>query len=175
LFVSCKQDESEETSSKSSTVAPIASKDIVPAKMILIPSGTFEMGTNDPAFPDAQPIHKVSVKEFWMDEHEVTNAEFEKFVRATNYVTVAERSLDPKDFPGVPVESLVPGSGVFSPPGQPVSLDNALQWWKYVPGASWRHPSGPGSNIIGQENNPAVHISYEDAIAYAEWAVAYRG
>ena len=143
---------------------------MVASKMVLIPAGTFQMGTNDPAFPDARPVHKVFVKEFWMDEHEVTNAEFESFVKATDYVTVAERKLDPKDYPGVPVESLVPGSGVFSPPGQPVNLENPLQWWKYVAGANWRHPLGPASNIIGQENNPVVHVSYEDAVAYAKWA-----
>lgn len=171
ILVCCKQKEKEQSASERSTeVRRVASKDIIPSKMVHIPAGTFQMGTNDPAFPDAQPVHKVSVKEFWMDEHEVTNAEFEEFVKATNYVTVAERSLDAKDFPGVPAESLVPGSGVFSPPDQPVTLDNPLQWWKYVPGASWRHPSGPESNIIGQENNPVVHVSYEDALAYAKWA-----
>lgn len=143
---------------------------ILPSKMVHIPGGTFNMGSNDPAFPDAQPIHKVQVKEFWMDEHEVTNAEFEKFVNATHYVTIAERELDPKDFPGVPAESLVPGSGVFSPPGEPVSLNDPLQWWKYVPGASWKHPFGLDSDLKGKENNPVVHVSYEDAIAYATWA-----
>jgi formylglycine-generating enzyme required for sulfatase activity len=138
--------------------------------MLWVPGGSFKMGTNDPLFPDAQPMHTVTVKGFLMDEHEVTNAEFEKFVKATNFVTIAERKLDPKDFPGVPVESLVPGSGVFTPTAHPVSLDNPLQWWQYVPGASWRHPFGPGSSIEGLQNNPVVHVSYEDALAYAKWA-----
>jgi len=143
---------------------------MVQPKMLWVPGGSFKMGTNDPLFPDAQPMHTVTVKGFLMDEHEVTNAEFEKFVKATNFVTIAERKLDPKDFPGVPVESLVPGSGVFTPTAHPVSLDNPLQWWQYVPGASWRHPFGPGSSVEGLQNNPVVHVSYEDALAYAKWA-----
>ena len=148
----------------------ILSKEVVQPKMVLIPAGTFLMGTDDPSFTDAHPVHKVSVNAFWMDEHEVTNAEFEKFVNATNYVTVAERKLDPKDYPGVPAESLVPGSAVFTPPGKNVPLDDPLQWWKYIPGTSWRHPLGPESNITGHENDPVVHVAYEDAIAYAKWA-----
>lgn len=167
----CKQHEENSTEIENLNVLqPVALKDIVPSKTVLIPAGTFPMGTHDPAFPDARPVHKVSVKAFWMDEHEVTNAEFAMFVKATNYMTIAERKLDPKDYPDVPPESLVPGSGVFSPPGQPVSLNNPMQWWKYVAGASWRKPFGPQSNITGQENNPVVHVSYEDALAYAQWA-----
>ncbi|MEJ7831120.1 MAG: formylglycine-generating enzyme family protein [Segetibacter sp.] len=142
----------------------------VQPKMLWVPGGSFTMGSDDPMFPDAQPVHTVTVKGFLMDEHEVTNAEFEKFVKATNFVTIAERKLDPKDFPGVPVESLVPGSGVFTPTAHPVSLDNPLQWWQYVAGASWRHPFGPGSSVEGLQNNPVVHVSYEDALAYAKWA-----
>ena len=144
--------------------------DTVPGKMVWIQGGTFQMGTNDPAFTDAQPMHKITVKGFYMDEHEVTNAEYERFVKATNYKTVAERKLNPKDYPGVPPESLVPGSGVFSPPGQKVSLDDPLQWWKYIPGASWQHPFGANSSVDGKPNDPVVHISYEDAVAYAKWA-----
>ena len=144
--------------------------DTVPGKMVWIQGGTFQMGTNDPAFTDAQPMHKVTLKGFYMDEHEVTNAEYERFVKATNYKTVAERKLNPKDYPGVPPESLVPGSGVFSPPGQKVSLDDPLQWWKYIPGASWQHPFGANSSVDGKPNDPVVHISYEDAVAYAKWA-----
>lgn len=170
-LVCCKEKEQDSATSENLTVVQTtASNDIIASKMVYIPGGTFQMGTDDPAFPDAHPVHKVSVKEFWMDEHEVTNAEFEKFVKAANYVTVAERQLDPKDYPGVAAESLVPGSGVFSPPGQPVTLDNPLQWWRYVPGASWKHPFGPESNITGKENDPVVHVGYEDALAYAKWA-----
>ncbi len=143
--------------------------DTVPSKMILIPSGTFVMGSDDPSFPDARPLHKVEITGFWIDEHEVTNAEFERFVRETNYRTVAERPIDPADFPGVPVENLVPGSAVFTPAESRVDLGK-LQWWSYVPGASWRAPSGPNSSIHGRPNDPVVHISYTDAEAYAKWA-----
>nr|WP_240773487.1 formylglycine-generating enzyme family protein [Pontibacter sp. SGAir0037] len=147
-----------------------AVQDTVPPKMVWIEGGSFKMGSDDPAFADAQPVHEVRVDGFWMDEHEVTNAEFAKFVAATGYVTVAERPLDPADFPGVPADKLVPGSAVFTPPAQEVSLHNSLQWWQYVPGANWAHPEGPGSSVVGLENYPAVHVSYEDAAAYAVWA-----
>lgn len=144
--------------------------DTIPAKMVWIPAGKFRMGSDDTNFPDAQPIHEVELSGFWMDEHEVTNAEFAQFVQATGYITVAERALNPADFPGVPADKLVPGSGVFTPPAQEVSLDNPLQWWQYVPGASWRHPEGPNSSITGKPNDPVVQVSYEDAAAYARWA-----
>lgn len=144
--------------------------DTVPEKMVWIEGGSFMMGTDDPEFLDASPVHQVTVDGFYMDEHEVTNAEFERFVRETGYLTVAEQPLDPKDFPGVPLENLVPGSGVFTPPSQPVPLDNAMQWWQYVPGASWKHPMGPQSSIKGSPNDPVVHVSYTDAEAYAKWA-----
>ncbi|MFD2936357.1 formylglycine-generating enzyme family protein [Spirosoma flavum] len=137
-------------------------------KMVLIPGGTFQMGADE--FPDARPLHSVTVNGFWMDEHEVTNAEFARFVAATKYVTVAERPLNPNDYPGVPAEQLVPGSAVFTPPTQKVSLANPLQWWEYVKGASWQHPNGPKSSINGHENEPVIHVSYDDAAAYAKWA-----
>ncbi|RDV16057.1 formylglycine-generating enzyme family protein [Pontibacter diazotrophicus] len=141
--------------------------DTVPSRMVWIPGGTFAMGAEDAAFPDAKPVHDVTLSGFWMDEHEVTNAEF---VQATGYVTVAERPLNPADFPGVPADKLVPGSGVFVATAQPVSLDNPLQWWQYVPGASWRQPMGQGSAGKAMPNEPVVHVSYEDALAYATWA-----
>lgn len=136
--------------------------------MVWVQGGDFNMGTED--YPDAKPIHKVNVKGYWIDEHEVTNAQFAAFVAATNYVTIAERPLNPADYPGVPLENLVPGSAVFVPPTTKVSLDNIQQWWQYVPGASWKHPNGPESSIEGLENNPVVQVSYLDAKAYAEWA-----
>jgi formylglycine-generating enzyme required for sulfatase activity len=139
-----------------------------PEGMAWIPGGSFWMGDNK--FPEAQPEHLVYVDGFWMDKHEVTNAEFARFVEATGYKTVAEVPPDPKDFPGVPEEKLVAGSAVFSPPDEPVPLGEYLAWWRYVPGANWRHPEGPESTIEGRENHPAVHISYVDAVAYAEWA-----
>ncbi len=136
--------------------------------MVWIPDGTFQMGSEE--FPDARPVHTVNVNGFWMDEHEVTNGQFAQFVRQTGYSTVAERPLNPADYPTVPAARLVPGSAVFTPPAQNVSLDNPLQWWQYVSGASWQHPKGPKSTIKGHENEPVVHISYEDALAYAKWA-----
>jgi formylglycine-generating enzyme len=140
------------------------------AGMVWIPGGEFRMGTDDPRFPDASPVHRVRVDGFWMDATEVTNAEFAKFVKATGYITVAERPLDPKDNPGVPAEQLVAGAVVFSPPGRLVSLDDASQWWTFVLGANWRHPTGPMSTIVGRENEPVVDIGWDDAIAYATWA-----
>lgn len=137
-------------------------------EMVWIAGGKFLMGSDE--FEDSRPIHEVSIKGFWMDEHEVTNAQFAKFVKATGYKTVAERALDPKDFPGVPADQLLPGSAVFSPPSTSVSLQNPLQWWKYVVGANWQHPFGPGSVLKGRENFPVVHVCYEDALAYAKWA-----
>ena len=138
------------------------------ANMVWVEGGAFTMGSKD--FPDAQPLHQVTVKGFWMDEHEVTNAQYSRFVQATGYQTVAERALNPADFPDVPRDLLVPGSAVFSPPPSDVNLMEYTQWWKYVPGANWRHPEGPGSDIQGRENHPVVHIAYEDAAAYARWA-----
>ena len=140
----------------------------IAAEMVLIKGGRFQMGSAD--FPDAKPIHAVSVSSFWMDTHEVTNTQFEKFIRATHYVTVAERPLNPADYPGVPVDKLVPGSAVFTPPVQAVSLANPLQWWQYMAGANWRHPQGPKSSIVGKGNDPVVQVCYEDAAAYAKWA-----
>ena len=150
-----------------------------PAGMVWIPGGEFSMGANDPpdmddvgmkATRDARPVHRVYVDGFFMDRTDVTNAEFAAFVKATGYVTVAERKPRAEDFPGAPAENLVPGSVVFSPPDHPVALNNQLQWWSYVPGANWRHPLGPGSDIKGKENFPVVQVAYEDAQAYAKWA-----
>jgi formylglycine-generating enzyme required for sulfatase activity len=137
--------------------------------MAWIPPGSFEMGS-DAGPPDERPRHRVTLKGFWMDRYEVTNAEFEKFVQATGYKTVAERPPDPAQFPGAPKEMLVPGSLVFSPPNSAVDLDNYANWWRYVPGANWRQPEGPNSNLRGREQHPVVHISWEDANAYAKWA-----
>lgn len=143
---------------------------IVAMNMVPIKGGTFKMGAHDEMFPDSRPIHDVTVNDFWMDDHEVTNAEFQKFVDATHFVTIAEIKPDPKEFPGVPADKLVAGSGVFTPTAQPVNLDNPLQWWRYVAGANWQHPTGPSSTIINKDNFPVVQVSYEDAAAYAKWA-----
>jgi len=119
---------------------------------------------------DSRPIHSVTVKGFWIDATEVTNRQFAAFVEETGYVTVAEKPPRPEDFPGAPPENLVAGSIVFTPPPTPVPLGNHLQWWRYVPGANWRHPLGPESSIEGQEDFPVVHVAFEDAEAYAAWA-----
>ncbi len=138
--------------------------------MVWIPGGTFVMGTDDTRMRDATPVHEVALDGFWMDKTEVTNREFERFVKATGYVTVAERKPSEKDFPTAPPELLVPGSIVFTPPSEKVPLDNHLAWWRYVPGADWKHPEGPESSIKGREDHPVVHVCWDDAAAYAKWA-----
>jgi len=151
----------------------------VPKGMAWIPGGEFSMGAADPpdkdevgmkATEDSRPVHRVYVDGFFMDKTDVTNAEFAKFVKATGYVTVAERKPKAEDFPGAPPENLVAGSVVFAPPDHPVPLNDHMQWWSYVHGANWRHPLGPGSSIQGKDNFPVVQIAYEDALAYAKWA-----
>jgi len=169
-FYSCDNNADQQIENKIASDTGKKNIDTIPGKMVWIPAGTFKMGTDDPDFPDAKPVHEVTVKGFWMDEHEVTNAEFAKFVQETNYITIAELKPNPADYPTVPAESLVPGSAVFLPPTDNVALDNALQWWKYVPGANWNNPLGPSSSIDSKPNDPVVHISYEDAIGYAKWA-----
>ncbi|WP_367872769.1 formylglycine-generating enzyme family protein [Luteolibacter sp. Populi] len=149
------------------------------AGMVWIPGGEFSMGSNDSGESlcgepgvtrDAQPIHRVHVDAFWMDATEVTNEQFQKFVVATGYVTVAEIKPTQEEFPTAPPENLVAGSTVFTPTPQPVKLSNYFQWWSYVHGADWRHPAGPGSDLLGREKFPVVQIAYEDAEAYAKWA-----
>jgi formylglycine-generating enzyme len=165
-FLSCRN------SPKSNTldIDPSANGDTVAQKMAWIPPGRYLMGSDDPMSADAQPIHQVELDGFWMDEHEVSNAEFERFVKSTGYKTVAEQELNPADFPGISSEKLVPGSAVFSPPAAPVSLNDPMQWWTYVRQANWKQPFGPQSSIDKRENDPVVHISYTDAAAYAKWA-----
>jgi sulfatase modifying factor 1 len=139
-----------------------------PPGMVWIPGGRFWMGTDH--MEDAQPVHQVEVKGFWMDRTDVTNKEFSRFVEATGYVTIAERRLDPKDFPSLAPDELAPGSVVFTPPTGPVSLDHPLAWWRFVRGADWQHPQGPGSNLAGKEKYTVVQIAWPDAVAYAKWA-----
>jgi formylglycine-generating enzyme len=150
-----------------------------PASMVWIPGGEFSMGSDyrceslcglPGVTNDAVPIHRVYVDGFWMDETEVTNAQFRQFVEETGYITVAEIKPTEEEFPGAPPENLVAGSTVFAPTANHVPLDNYFQWWSYVHGAQWRHPTGPDSSIEGQDEYPVVQICYEDAEAYAKWA-----
>jgi formylglycine-generating enzyme len=138
-------------------------------QMVWVPDGSCLMGSED-FYPEERPVRSIAVAGFWMDEHPVTNAEFRHFVKATGYVTVAERPLNPADYPGTDPRMLVPGSLVFRNPGRRVSLDNARRWWVYVPGACWRHPEGLGSTLDGRDRHPVVHVAYEDTDAYARWA-----
>ena len=149
-----------------------------PPGMVWIAGGEFQMGSNEDAREmcgvtdtvlDTQPVHRVRVDGFWIDATEVTNEQFARFVAATGYLTVAERAPKPEEYPGVPASALVPASAVFRPPPHPVPLDNAAQWWVYLPGADWRHPEGPGSTLLHRENHPVVHVAHEDAVAYATW------
>ena len=138
-------------------------------EMAFIPGGAFLMGS-DRHYPEEAPAHRVAVDDFWIDRDPVTNAEFERFVRGSGYVTLAERPLDPAQYPGVARSLLQPASLVFSPPRQPVAVTDWRRWWRLVPGASWRRPYGPGSTRRGLESHPVVHVAYEDALAYARWA-----
>jgi formylglycine-generating enzyme required for sulfatase activity len=138
------------------------------AGMVFIPGGTFQMGS-ERYQPEERFIHTVSVDGFWIDRHEVTNAQFKQFVEATGYRTLAERGLDPKAHPNMANDLLTAGSVVFV---QPTDLKNGgriTQWWQYVAGTNWREPTGPGSSTAGKDNYPVVHIAYEDALAYARW------
>jgi sulfatase modifying factor 1 len=149
-----------------------------PERMVWIPGGEFSMGATDPRgvseggsdpLADARPIHRVRVDGFWMDRTEVTNAEFAAFVRATSYLTVAERTPTAAEVPGVAPQDLVAGSAVFVAPAGAVPLSDSYRWWRYVPGASWRHPFGPSSDLAGRDDYPVVHVAYPDAEAYAGW------
>jgi formylglycine-generating enzyme required for sulfatase activity len=137
--------------------------------MVWVPAQTFTMGS-DEHYPEEAPAHPVSVDGFWIAPHQVTNAEYADFADATGYETVAERPLDPADFPGAPLENLQPGSMVFTPTPGPVDLRHLNLWWTWLPGAWWRRPTGPRSDLDGLDAHPVVHIAHEDAEAYAAWA-----
>ena len=140
-----------------------------PEDMAWIPAGTFRMGS-DVHYPEEAPAREVAVDGFWIDRFQVTNRQFAGFVDGTGYVTVAERPLDPADFPGAPAENLLPGSLVFTMTARPVDLRHLSQWWTWTPGACWRRPDGPLSTLDGREEEPVVHVALEDAEAYAAWA-----
>ena len=153
-------------------MAPIAERTPHPAPaqgMSWIPPAAFLMGSED-FYPEERPVRRVEVDGFWIDEHPVTAGEFRRFVRETGYVTVAERPLDPDDYPDADPDLLVPGSLVFRKASGPVPLDDVRNWWEYVPGASWKKPGGPGTTINGRDRHPVVQVAYEDAEAYAAWA-----
>lgn len=137
--------------------------------MAWIPAGEFWMGSEEPQFADARPVHRVRLDGFWIDLTEVTNEEFEQFVKATTYVTVAEKKPRPEDFPDADPQKLIAGSLVFTPPDQAVSLSNMYSWWSYKEGASWKNPGGKGSTIKGREKHPVVQVAYDDAAAYCGW------
>jgi formylglycine-generating enzyme len=137
--------------------------------MVWVPGGTFAMGS-EAFYPEEAPVVETGVNGFWMDERPVTVREFRRFVKATGYVTLAERPLDPADFPGADPAALVPGSLVFQPTSGPVDLGDYRNWWHYTPGASWSSPDGPGSDTYTRGRHPVTQVAYEDACAYAEWA-----
>ena len=138
-------------------------------ELVELPGGEFLMGS-DRHYPEEAPQHERHVEPFAIERHPVTNAQFAEFVAETGYVTVAERELDPAEFPGADPADLVPGSLVFTPTSGPVDLRDWRQWWRWVPGALWRHPFGPDSSIDDRLDHPVVHVSFEDASAYAAWA-----
>ncbi|MBC7652897.1 MAG: SUMF1/EgtB/PvdO family nonheme iron enzyme, partial [Oligoflexus sp.] len=154
------------------------SGDTSTTEMVKIAGGAYMMGgDNSQADKDEYPKHKVTVDGFYMDIHEVTNAQFKAFVNATGYITTAEKKPDWEELkkqlpPGTPKpdeSKLVPSSLVFTPPNHPVDLNNYSQWWSWVPGANWKNPSGPNCNIKGKDNYPVVQISWDDATAYCKW------
>lgn len=152
---------------------------VAPEGMVYIPAGTFDMGGKTlQADQDEYPRHQVSVSDFFMDEAEVTNREFKAFVDATGYITIAERDIDWDEMKkGLPPETPKPadsllkaGSLIFQATSGPVNLNYEGQWWRWTIGANWRQPFGPGSSIDGKMDYPVVHVSYDDALAYAQWA-----
>jgi sulfatase modifying factor 1 len=144
---------------------------VVPARpgMVWIPGGAFQMGS-DRHYVEEAPAHQVEVDGFWMDAYPVTNADFRCFVEATGHRTAAERPPALADYPGARPELLVPASVVFRPPTGRVDLSNQYTWWSYVPGACWHHPRGPRSSLAGLDDHPVVHVTFDDAAAYARWA-----
>lgn len=138
---------------------------VAPAGMRWVPGGRFRMGSED-FYPEERPVHEVTVDGFWLDERPVTVAQFRRFVRETGYRTVAERPLDPEQYPDADPQLRVPGSLVFRKTAGPVDLGDFRNWWQYVPGASWRRPGGPGTSIRGREKHPVVQVACADAEAY---------
>ena len=137
--------------------------------MIAIPAGDYQVGS-DRFYPEEAPIRQVSIDSFQIDHAPVTNAEFLQFVEATGYQTVSERPPDPMLYPDLPPEEQIPESVVFLPPPPTVDRSEPLSWWALIAGADWRHPQGPDTNLDGLMQHPVVHVAFEDALAYADWA-----
>ncbi|MFT3813026.1 MAG: formylglycine-generating enzyme family protein [Acidovorax sp.] len=140
-----------------------------PPGMVLIPGGTFRMGS-DRHYPEEAPVHRVTVGSFFIDRTPVTNRQFKDFVKATGHVTLAQIPPNPKDYPGALPHMLYAGSLVFTPPPHRVDLRLMGEWWRFTKGADWRHPQGRKSDIYHRDDHPVVHIAYADALAYAQWA-----
>ena len=139
------------------------------SQMVSLDGGVFTMGS-DRHYPEEAPARRVEVSPFRIDAGPVRNREFAAFVEATGYMTLAETPPNPADYPGMDPALAVPASLVFVPTLGPVSLENPLAWWQLMPGANWRHPSGPQSDLSGLDDHPVVHIAHADAAAYADWA-----
>ena len=137
--------------------------------MIAIPAGDYQVGS-DRFYPEEAPVRQISIDSFEIDLAPVTNAEFQQFVDASGYQTVSERPPDPTLYPDLPPEEQIPESVVFLPPPPTVDRSEPLSWWGLIAGADWRHPQGPDTSLEGLMQHPVVHVAFEDALAYADWA-----
>jgi formylglycine-generating enzyme required for sulfatase activity len=176
LLGSCR---SYQNKNSETTKLSVVSTNMDSVKMVWIPGGKYMAGaTTTGEYTREYPAHLVEVDGFWMDEHEVTNAQFQAFVNATNYITLAERAVDweilklqlPPEAEKPADSLLAPGSLVFRPTVDVVDLNNPMNWWHWTLGADWKHPEGPQSDIVDKMNHPVVHIAYVDALAYCDWA-----
>lgn len=138
-------------------------------ELVGVPAGAFRMGSAS-FYPEEAPVHTVKVMAVGVERHPVTNAQFARFVAETGYVTVAEQPVDPELYPVDVAADLAPGALVFAPTSGPVALHDWRQWWRWVPGAHWRCPFGPGSSVADKPDHPVVQVAYPDAAAYARWA-----
>ena len=159
-------DQAAQKEAETRTSAPAS---VTHAEMVWIPGRVFEMGSND-YYPEEAPVHRVKVEGFWIDKTPVTNKQFKAFVKASGYVTGAEKKPDPKDYPGALPHMLYAGSLVFHKPEGDIDLRHWGEWWTFLKGANWRHPYGPKSNIHALDQHPVVHVNFADACAYAAWA-----